>query len=316
MAPRAAALVEAIARATGSAEGLAEEVAALAAAGQASSSAPVDTPPVVTPVAVPPAPGPVAGDASMEPARVERALPAPGEPGPDAGAEAETAAAAMFGLEAEPEALSETETDTGMAAAAAISDAAPGDGDRDVASASAADAGASAATAPSFARLRARGGARAGERAWFLPTLAAGLGLLLVLQWLLADRARLAADPRWRPLVSRVCGVLRCHVPPWREPSAFALLERDVRPHPRLSDALQVTASFRNDAPWPQAWPELLLTLSDVDGRTVGSRAFVAGEYLGSQPRDRLIASGQTATVRLEIREPRPRSVAFAFDFR
>ena len=62
----------------------------------------------------------------------------------------------------------------------------------------------------------------------------AGIGVLalaLVLQILLANRASLAADARWRPVVGGLCSVAGCTLPPWREPDAFTMIERDVRAH-------------------------------------------------------------------------------------
>lgn len=167
--------------------------------------------------------------------------------------------------------------------------------------------------APSFARFRGRAHDATG-RAWPVAAAIAGLALLLALQWLLADRARLAADPAWRPVVARACAVLRCSLPPWREPAAFSLLERDVRPHPELPGVLRITASFRNDAAWPQAWPRVVLTLTDIDGRPLGARAFGPEEYLAAAP-EGLLAPGDGAVVRLDVREPGPGAVGFAFDF-
>ncbi|NLA67672.1 MAG: DUF3426 domain-containing protein [Gammaproteobacteria bacterium] len=169
--------------------------------------------------------------------------------------------------------------------------------------------------APSFLRRR---GARAGDgapaRRWPLPAAVAGLSLLLALQWLVADRARLAADPTWRPVVARVCGALGCSLPPWREPAAFVLLDRDVRPHPEVPGVLRITASFRNDAAWPQAWPQVVLTLTNLEGRPLGARAFTAAEYLDRPPTADL-ASGDGAVIRMDVREPGPGAVGFAFDF-
>lgn len=172
-------------------------------------------------------------------------------------------------------------------------------------------------TAPSFARGRKPGSpdAPAGRRGW-LPMAITALALLLGLQWLLADRARLAADPSWRPLVAGACSVLRCSLPPWREPAAFALLERDVRPHPATPDALRIVASFRNQAAWAQPWPEVVLTLSDVDGRPLGARAFLPAEYLGGEPPAALLESGEGAVIRMDVLEPAPGAVGFSFDFR
>ena len=67
-------------------------------------------------------------------------------------------------------------------------------------------------------------------RRWWIPASLVGLTLLLSLQIVLADRARLAADARWRPALQHVCAMLRCSLPPWREVDAITLLDRDVRP--------------------------------------------------------------------------------------
>ncbi len=140
------------------------------------------------------------------------------------------------------------------------------------------------------------------------------LTLLFGLQLLLADRARLAADPVWRPWAAAACTLARCTLPPWHEPSAIALLQRDVRPHPEHAGVLLVDATLRNDAPHPQAWPLLALTLSDADGRALGARWFAPDEY---RPADAPVhlAPGAQATFRLEVVEPSPHTVAFNFDF-
>ncbi|MDR7194231.1 DUF3426 domain-containing protein [Luteimonas terrae] len=141
------------------------------------------------------------------------------------------------------------------------------------------------------------------------------LTLLLGLQALLADRARLASDPGWRPTLERLCGALRCSLPPWREPAALTVLARDVRPDDARPGQLVATATFRNDARWAQVWPRLRLTLSDIDGRAVGSRVFTAEEYLDAAPGRPTLAAGDSAEARLRLLEPDARAVSFAFDF-
>ena len=189
--------------------------------------------------------------------------------------------------------------------------------DEGVRPASAAIAAAPVATTrrlPSFARS-ADGSARPARERWLIVAVVA-LAVLLVLQLLLADRARLAANAQWRPLLATLCGALRCELPPWREPAAFTLLQRDVRQHPTLPGALRVSATFRNDARWSQPWPRLQLTLSDVNGRPAGQRRFDAQEYLGGAPGQTELASGESATVAMDILEPAPQIVAYDFRFR
>lgn len=171
-------------------------------------------------------------------------------------------------------------------------------------------------TAPAFlARTTPTRPPDTGARRWALPAAAAGLAILLALQVIVADRERLARDARWRPLVASVCGLAGCSIAPWHQPAAFALLSRDVRPHPQVKGALRVRASFRNDARWPQAWPRVLLTLSDVDGRAVGARVFEPDDYRARPGDATLLSPGQTADIALDILEPANPTVSFAFEF-
>lgn len=170
---------------------------------------------------------------------------------------------------------------------------------------------------PSFAR---RGGqaprdARLDRQRRLLVAAVVALSLVLGLQMVIADRVRLASDPGWRPALSALCSVLRCGLPPWREPAALTLLARDVRPDPTHAGRLLAVATFRNDARWAQAWPRLRLTLSDIHGQTVGTRVFAAEDYLDAAPDTPTLPAGESANVRLQLIEPDGRAVSFAFDF-
>jgi len=170
------------------------------------------------------------------------------------------------------------------------------------------------ATSPDFAQPGKRPPRPPGSRWLWLavPLLTASL----LLQIVVADRVRLAADPTWRPRIVALCAVLRCSVPAWREPGAFHITSREVRPHPSAPGVLLVTATFRNDAVFAQAWPQLQLSLANLDGDSLGLRRFSPREYLGNDPATAQIGPGQSATITLEIVDPGKRAVAFGFDFR
>lgn len=145
--------------------------------------------------------------------------------------------------------------------------------------------------------------------------LVAGLALLLILQSVLADRARLAADAGNRAWLGALCGALRCSLPAWHEPTAFTMTSREIRPLPGQAGVLQVQASIRNDARWAQAWPDLRLSLSDADGRVIGSGVFAPAQYLGENPGAALLEPGQSARIAFRVQEPAASTVAFTFDF-
>lgn len=164
---------------------------------------------------------------------------------------------------------------------------------------------------PSFASRRgARHPAHRGQR-WPWAVALPALALLLALQLVLAQRVELAQDARWRPVVSATCSVLGCEVPPWRAPAQLEMTSRDVSPDPARPGVLRVSTTLRNDAPWAQPLPTVMLSLSDVDGRVVGARAVPPAEY-APQPAA-LIPPGDSVDIRFEVREPSPRVVSFDF---
>ncbi|ACA11948.1 DUF3426 domain-containing protein [Xylella fastidiosa subsp. multiplex] len=143
------------------------------------------------------------------------------------------------------------------------------------------------------------------------------LTFTLVLQLLLADRARLASNAAWRPLLNTLCTVLRCSLPAWHEPTAFTMLQRNVQPLHGYPGVLEIEATFRNDARWDQAWPYLQLSLSDADGKIIGSSTFTPTEYLGHPPRpNERLTPGQSAHIVFRVHEREANTAAFTFEFR
>lgn len=164
---------------------------------------------------------------------------------------------------------------------------------------------------PSFALNDAPVAVRRRGEWWLLALLTLGLAG----QLFFGERATLAANAQLRPVVETACDAIGCSLPPWREPTAFTMLARDVIAVPERPGVLRVQASFRNDARWAQSWPALILTLSDADNRTLGTRRFLPRDYLGDAPSSTLLAPGQASQLAFDIVEPAPNVVAFDFRF-
>ena len=148
---------------------------------------------------------------------------------------------------------------------------------------------------------------------WWLGVMAAAL--VLSLQLVMSQRAQLSEDPGLRPWLQRLCDVVKCDLPAFRDPAQIHLLTRDVQPHPSVPDALLISASFRNDANWAQAWPTLELSLSDLDGRLVALRRFRADEYLGQTAHSAVLEAGQPVAIELELVDPGKQAIAYEFNF-
>ena len=169
---------------------------------------------------------------------------------------------------------------------------------------------------PSFARKQTAADAAQRRTRRIEWSVVAALAVLLAVQSVVSDFDQLAGNAATRPWLQRTCALLRCTLPPWREPQALRLLQRDVRARPDRPGVLRISASFRNDARWAQPWPRLRVILSDANGRAIAARDFAAGEYLGATPVASGIASGQVAGVAVDVVDPSPRVTAFTFEFR
>ncbi len=107
--------------------------------------------------------------------------------------------------------------------------------------------------------------------------------LLLVAQVGIHFRDAIAAHwPMAKPALARVCTALGCTVRPLRDASALAIDASDLQADPAHKGLLILTATVRNRAPWPVAYPNIELTLTDSQDQPVVRRALSPSEYAGA----------------------------------
>jgi predicted Zn finger-like uncharacterized protein len=142
------------------------------------------------------------------------------------------------------------------------------------------------------------------------------LSLLLGLQWVWFNREVVAADAEWRPLLEELCSVVHCELPMRSDLSQLAIINRDVRQHPAVSEALLINAEFQNQADFAQPYPFFEVSFIDSTGRPVAVRRFSPAEYLGEGVDITLgMAAQALVQVVLEVMDPGEAAVSFQFDF-
>ena len=113
--------------------------------------------------------------------------------------------------------------------------------------------------------------------------LSALLVVGIVAQVLLEYRGGLAAHaPFMRPILGAACAVAGCTVGPLQDAGALSIDASDLRADPAHHGLLKLTATIRNRASYPIAWPHLELTLTDASDNVVARRALAPIEYAGS----------------------------------
>lgn len=152
-----------------------------------------------------------------------------------------------------------------------------------------------------------------GPLSWFI-----GILLLVALgaaQAIYYQRYQLIEDPRFQQQVISLCQLLPCAQREFSSPEQFRLVERNVFTHPVATNALMVTGSFVNQAPFPQKMPALLISLFDVQGRLIANRLFQPGEYLLEDRNRNVVAPQVPIQFRLEVVDPGTDALTYEFEF-
>ena len=109
----------------------------------------------------------------------------------------------------------------------------------------------------------------------------------------------------WRGLYAAVCPQLGCELPELVDLGAIRTANLVVRSHPKLSGALVVDAVLLNTAEFPQPFPSLMLSFSDLKNKPLASRLFTPREYLQGELAGRKeMPSGNPVHIAIEIVDP------------
>lgn len=143
-----------------------------------------------------------------------------------------------------------------------------------------------------------------------LAALVVGLLLILTLfgQFLVHERASLAAHPEFRALGDRLCRWIPCPPQGMRHPAAIHIELLGFTDHP--PGRLRVDLELHNTLARPQPWPLLQLALSDRHGRILGQGrwhpAHYRGQWTGTMTNTDWLQPGERHRLQLEIQAPSP----------
>lgn len=138
--------------------------------------------------------------------------------------------------------------------------------------------------------------------------------IVIIVQVVYYQRYQLIASTQYQDQIISLCGLLPCDARRFASTSQIRMLERNVFSHPTQNQALMVTGSFINDAPFDQALPQMLISLSDIKGNLIANRLFKAEEYLRDRSM-RVLPMGKPVQFQLEIIDPGSQALTYEFEF-
>ena len=140
--------------------------------------------------------------------------------------------------------------------------------------------------------------AKPSSRLWTVAVIP--LLLLLLAQAVFLFRVELAAHfPGLKPGLDRYCRILKCSVPLPQKASLMSIESSELKDDPAHRSQIVLIALLRNRATYSQAFPNLELTLTDIQDNALARRTFRPDDYLPT-PKD--ISAGFPANDELGIR--------------
>lgn len=151
-------------------------------------------------------------------------------------------------------------------------------------------------------------------------TLFYGMSILMLIAALLVQygynhRIPLRENPTLRPWLDALCQLTNCPMPPKRDPGKIELVDNMMQSHPRYQNSLLVTATLINRADYPQPYPIVEITMTDLEQHVVAQRTFRPEEYLAGDFAGMSFTPNVEVPLMLELSDPGDSAVGFKFDF-
>jgi predicted Zn finger-like uncharacterized protein len=142
--------------------------------------------------------------------------------------------------------------------------------------------------------------------AWGL--LAALLLVMLNVQAIFYFRGAIALMwPAAKPAIEAMCARLRCELPLPKRADLMSIETSDLQAEPAAPDVMVLSATLRNRAAFPQAYPALELTLTNERDEALARRVLQPGDYLRPSSSPRVAdgiptCSGGVASCEVQVR--------------
>lgn len=166
-------------------------------------------------------------------------------------------------------------------------------------------AGATDYQSAGWARRKFRSRRRIKGWVWAVLSLFLLLALLVQASYFLRDTL-ISQAPQTRPWFEKVCATLGCTLSLPTNAQLIQIIGSDLQAEATGKGHLKLKLTLGNRAPYAQAWPVIVLTLTDHKDRPQARRSFAPGAYLADA---KLLESGIPAqseyplTLRLVVRD-------------
>ena len=122
-------------------------------------------------------------------------------------------------------------------------------------------------------------------------------------------------NTRWQPLFKYLNKTFDLHIPGYINLDEIHILDREIRPHPTLKNALELMLTMKNHALADQAYPTINLTLTSSLGEKIAAGKFTKYDYLSEDQLNNDFAASALKQVKLIFNKPRRSPSGFEIAF-
>jgi predicted Zn finger-like uncharacterized protein len=141
------------------------------------------------------------------------------------------------------------------------------------------------------------------DRRWPWQLGSVFLLLLLTAQIAYFFRVEIAAElPATKPVLLQYCELLQCKIPLPKNAEQIRIESSDLQADSQQARLITLHALLHNNATYNQAYPELELTLLDLEEKVISRRVLHPKEYLKTSDEENLgIAANRDASIKLQL---------------
>lgn len=152
------------------------------------------------------------------------------------------------------------------------------------------------------------------DLAWSLAILVLTTSLFVEYTWF--NHHELIRKPQLRPLVTQFCILANCDTLELRAPNEIEMTTRNIYTHPNIKNALMISGTLINHAPFEQPYPNIRVAFSNVRGEVTASRIFIPEDYLQvSVTSLKPLQPDVSIDFTMEIQDPGKNAMTYEFSF-
>lgn len=135
--------------------------------------------------------------------------------------------------------------------------------------------------------------------------------LLLAVQIVYFEGHAYTQNPKTRPFLAVLCERIACRLPHYKNSDEFNLVGSFI---PTPDHHYEFHAAISNQAAFPQAYPNIKLTLLNFNGKPFAARTFRPQDYLPEISRTSVIKPDETTEISLKIASPKSKIGGSSFE--